>query len=383
MKKKIGIITLHQIINYGGILQALALQTVLERLGFEIEVIEKYMWPRQLSFAEKMMIYPARKIKRIIKHKNSSVRREEKAYKKAFEQYYVGASKTLPFVNKYIQHRYVYSFSELRSDDYYALVVGSDQIWRPCMVEAVNMTIKDAYLDFAKGWDVKRIAYAASFGVNDWEYSEAETDTCRLLIKKFDAVSCREESGMRFCKEKLSFPDAVTVLDPTMLLGRHDYDKLFADSPQIDKGELFCYILDDNEITQKVVDYIVQNKGWKRFDVIAKSNDVNAPIEDRTQPPVEDWLYSFKHAKFIVTDSYHACVFSIIYQKPFLLIANKDRGIARYETLLSTFGLEQRMIHEFDVEKIDDILAQQIVIDARLLSEKKDNAIKFLKDSLL
>lgn len=383
MKKKIGIITLHQIINYGGILQAFALQTVLELLGFEVEVIEKYMWPRQLSFAEKMIIYPARKIKRIIEHKNSSVRREEKVYKEAFEQYYVGASKTLRFVNNHIHHRYVYGFSELCSDDYYALVVGSDQIWRPCMVEAVNMTIKDAYLDFAKEWNVKRIAYAASFGVGNWEYSEAETETCSSLIKKFDAVSCREESGVRFCKEKLSFPNAVTVLDPTMLLDRHDYDKLFADSTQIDKGELFCYILDDNEITQKAVAYIVQNKGWKRFDVIAKSNDANAPIEDRTQPPVEDWLYSIKHARFIVTDSYHACVFSIIYQKPFLLIANKDRGIARYETLLSTFGLEQRMIHDFEVEKIDAILDQRLTIDNHIIKEKKEYAMCFLKNCLL
>lgn len=383
MKKKIGIITLHQIKNYGGILQAYALQTVLERLGFEVEVIEKYMWPRQLSLPQKMIFYPVRIIGRYLKHKKGKIRREEKEYKRVFDQYYVGASETLGFVNRHIHHKYVYNFSELCPDNYYALVVGSDQIWRPCMVEAVNLTIKDAFLEFAKGWDVKRIAYAASFGVSNWEYSETESETCRLLIKEFDAVSCREESGTSFCREKLSFFEAITVLDPTMLLDCHDYDSLFADFTQIKKGELFCYILDDNDITQNAVAYIVQKKGWERFDVIAKSNDTKASIEDRTQPPVEEWLYSFKQAKFIITDSFHACVFSIIYQKPFLLIANKDRGIARYETLLSTFGLEQRMIHEFDVEKIDDILAQQIVIDARLLSEKKDNAIKFLKDSLL
>ena len=110
--------------------------------------------------------------------------------------------------------------SQYRFDAY---VVGSDQVWRP----TYNLGDKlfDMYLAFADGQQVKRLSYAASFGVDKWEYSDDQTRICSELAKQFDAISVREKSGVKLCADNLGV-DAIHVLDPTMLLDPSDYNKL-------------------------------------------------------------------------------------------------------------------------------------------------------------
>ena len=69
-----------------------------------------------------------------------------------------------------------------------------------------------------------------------------------------------------------------------------------------------------------------------------------ASIEDRIQKPVELWLNGFREAKYVITDSFHACVFSMIFNKPFAVLPNNFRGLSRFETLLKTFGLDDRVV---------------------------------------
>lgn len=88
--------------------------------------------------------------------------------------------------------------------------------------------IENAYLDFAKEWKIKRIAYAASFGTEEWEYTGEQTNNCAALLKKFNAVSVRESSGVQLCSDNFGVK-AEHVLDPTMLLCKEDYIKLFKD----------------------------------------------------------------------------------------------------------------------------------------------------------
>lgn len=76
-------------------------------------------------------------------------------------------------------------------------------------------------------------------------------------------------------------------------------------------------------------------------------------IEKAVYPPVEDWLSAFAEAEMVVTDSFHGTVFSIILNKPFWVIGNEGRGMARFETLLSTFGLEDRMIDAATVQSVN------------------------------
>lgn len=379
-RKKIGVITHPTISNYGGILQAYALQNTLVKMGFDAEVIEKRLYPRQLSFVEKLFVYPYRLLKKYVFHKKCPIKREHNLYNYAYNRWLDASKNTIQFVNRNIRHNYIFDFEELKKDDYYALIVGSDQIWRPKYL--INIQIGNAFLDFAKDWNVKRISYAASFGSEQWEYEEENTKTCRELLKRFNAVSCREYKGEFFCKSYLGYPTATTVLDPTMLLDEKDYLSLCEGQKFEDDSGIMCYVLDKDERSEQIVGYIQEQLGCNMFEVRAKSTSINASFEEKVQPPVERWILGFKNADFVITDSFHACVFSILFQKPFILLVNHDRGAARYATLLDYFDLSYRMIEYFDEKKIEDILSRPLVVNQSILAEKREQAMSFLKNGL-
>ena len=133
------------------------------------------------------------------------------------------------------------------------------------------------------------------------------------------------------------------VLDPTMLLDVQDYVDLVkrADIPK-SKGTLLCYILDETESTTDLISRLASETGLVPFRGNSRVEDWSAPLAERIQPPVEQWLRGFMDAELVVTDSFHACVFSILFHKPFVVVGNKERGLARVKSLLKMFGLEER-----------------------------------------
>ena len=209
--------------------------------------------------------------------------------------------------------------------------------------------------------------------------SNAETEECRRLIQTFDAVSVREDSGVSLCAKYLRVNSSL-VLDPTMLLSIDDYVNIInqANIPTSD-GTLLTYILDDTPDKQVLLKNIAQEKKLKIFKVNAKVEDLSAPLNERIQPPVERWLKGFQDAKFIVTDSFHACVFSIIFNKPFLVFANVDRGFSRFLSLLKMFELEDRLIMGNSVSDASDEINWDRVNS--ILLQKKECAINFIKRS--
>ena len=332
---KIAILTLPLHTNYGGILQAYALQTVLERMGHEVCLIEKRRRPVRLPLWKAPLVYGKRILKNMAGHPfpifyEQKINREEPWVRQNTDK----------FVARYIKRRIVGDFSEIKEGDYDAFVVGSDQIWRPIYF---NDRIERAFLDFTEGWDVKRIAYAASFGTDEWEYTQGQTRRCGELLKRFDAVSVREASGTVLCRKHFGV-EAQHVLDPTMLLAREDYIRLFesANTPK-SNGTLLNYILDDTPEKTALVNKIAGERHLVPFKVNSRVEDKTAPLADRIQPPVEQWLRGFHDAEFVVTDSFHACVFSIIFQKPFIVVGNAKRGLSRLSSLLAMFGLESQL----------------------------------------
>ena len=135
--------------------------------------------------------------------------------------------------------------------------------------------------------------------------------------------------------------NASHVLDPTMLLDVQDYVDLVkrADIPK-SKGTLLCYILDETESTTDLISRLASETGLVPFRGNSRVEDWSAPLAERIQPPVEQWLRGFMDAELVVTDSFHACVFSILFHKPFVVVGNKERGLARVKSLLKMFGLE-------------------------------------------
>jgi hypothetical protein len=358
---RIGVLTLPLHTNYGGILQAYALQTVLERLGHQVNVLNCSQVKSKPS--KWFLVYLIRIIKKIIFGRKLLVFAEQ-----FHNKYYPEISKkTQAFIETYINQRIIQSLNDIKCNDYDAIVVGSDQIWNPSYFRRLwNSTMENAFLNFTDKWNLKRIAYAASFGCDMWNLSSRETAVCKKMIQKFSCVSVREKSGVEICKKYFGvFADLVP--DPTLLLNKEDYLNL-VEKAKVNKstGNLLCYILDDSAEKRELVKIVADDRNLIPFKVNSKIEDVFAPIEERIQPPVEQWLQGFCDAEFVVTDSFHACVFSIIFGKPFIVYGNAFRGLARFKSLLSIFKIEDNLIlslAEYSKEKGGLIVAEKIVKD--------------------
>ena len=363
---KIGILTLPLNSNYGGVLQAYALQTVLKRMGHDVLEVElkknlrwQYppLWKIPLSFGKRFLF------KYIVRRKNQKIlleRYERKIYPLLVHDIF-------DFISKYINQFKVDKFIDCKGK-FDVWICGSDQIWRYKYYTFFEGDIANVYLKFLGDESCKRIAYAASFGTDNWEYPAKETAECKNWIQKFDAVSVREETGVKLCSTYYDIK-AKHVLDPTMLLSKDDYVDLIekSDVPK-SKGNLFCYILDNTDEKMNVVKNIEKQRHLSSFFMKGDCGNWTEDLEKRIQPPVESWLRAFYDSEFIVTDSFHACVFSILFHKQFLVIGNKERGLARIYSLLSMFGLEDRLTSDtgldinrmktIDYDRVDEILAK-------------------------
>ena len=329
--KKAVIITLPLGENYGGILQAYALQKVISDLGMNAVTVH-ISKQRRLTITIKMV---AKTILHVIKPSISNLTSKDTLIK---------TEKTRQFVNKNIK---TIDKRHLYNDDFDAYIVGSDQMWR-----AKYVNIPDYMLNFttAKTSAVK-ISYAASFGKDDLnEYRNSDMKESSRLAKNFDGISVRERSGVKLA-EKHWGVKALHHIDPTMLIPKKQYDSLIK-SNQVNtykpEGKLFVYILDKSSEKEKIVEKTSQLSGLKKFGFMPPSTNSKRAFRNNPEkyklPSVEQWLRSFRDADFVVTDSFHGCVFSIIYNKPFIAIGNKSRGLSRFTSLLKLFGLENRLI---------------------------------------
>lgn len=338
---KIGIITQPLHSNYGGLLQNYALQQVLKRMGHEVVTLDQsnVKSKRWRTYAACVKTFLLRSIgkgksRTYPFYISDSIRKQIRVHTDRFINKYIFRS---PVLNEKEDFK---TFTEIAGID--TLIVGSDQVWRP----RYNKDVLRSFLDFTEGMSVNRIAYAASFGVDSWEFTQEHTMQAKELIKTFDAVSVREDSGIGLCKEYLGC-DAVHVLDPTMLLDKEDYIKLVEEEHEpVSKGDLFTYILDASPEKQSVIEEVATMLKLTPFTSMPQ-NKINREtvkqIETCIFPPVTQWLRSFMDAKFVICDSFHGAVFSIIFNKSFLVIGNKDRGMSRFDSLLKMFGLEDRM----------------------------------------
>ena len=342
---RIGILTLPLHTNYGGILQAYALQTVLERMGHEVVVFDT---PNRMPLPPLKDI-PKYFLKRIVK-------KQLGRNQKIFYEYYqnkkvipVVSQNTQKFINSYIHRKEIRDFHELNEKSYDAIVVGSDQVWRPLyFVPGWRwQEIENAFLSFASKWNIKRLSYAASFGTEDWEYTDQQTRRCKALLQVFDAISVRETNGVTLCKKYFDM-NSVHVLDPTMLLNEADYSIFFqkSNTPK-SNGTLLNYILDETEKNRVLIMNVANQKCLRAFSVTNPyENDETKPLNERIKPSVEKWLRGFYDAEFVITDSFHACVFSILFKKQFVVVGNKERGLSRIESLLLCFGIENRIVED-------------------------------------
>lgn len=363
---KIAILTLPLNNNIGGILQAYALGHVLRCMGHEVVHIEKketHSVVYQSSYKFYSWWYTRRWIKQLLFRKRRLKEHHSNTYKLR-----KSTSAIRDFVSKHVPRKILKDWKDYRMEKFDCIVVGSDQIWRPVYYPY----IEHAYLSFTTGdKSLRKIAYAASFGVDTWEYSEEQTKQCAQLLRQFFAVSVREDGAVRLCKTYFDI-DPDHLPDPTLLLTPEQYMKLVGVS-DINKEQaqvLVSYILDPTEDKTMAIDQICQKKGY--IHIAAK----------REIPSVEGWLKDFMKASFIFTDSFHGCVFSILFHKPFIAYGNNKRGLGRFTSLLKKFGLENRLVLKAsEVDTLKDEVINWQAVDA-CLAKERNLATNFLQMAL-
>lgn len=378
MNKKIGLVTYYGD-NYGACLQAYALQSSINSLGYICSIVE---YNNILSQVEKENVVS--KIIRVLKDGN---------IRHAISRY-----KTSKYITEANQHRHVLcekfrqvnlniAHNKCVSDkDFYlippefdAYVCGSDQIWNPTFYGECHPIY---YLDFVpKG--KKRIAYAPSVGVSyiDQKYA----DDLTKYLNKFDNISVRETNSVKllsqFTSKKIEW-----VLDPTLLLKEQDYVKLESNIRIPNKPYIFCYLfgMEDNiddikRKIQSITDMPIISIPFVKREIL--SDDIK--IMDAGP---SEFIHLIKNAALVLTDSFHATAFSINFKVPFVSLLRqkeneKNEMSSRIKSILSKLNLEHRLVR--DINSIPEDLLSIDFADAEMkLEQYRKASVQYLKEAL-
>ena len=372
---KIGILTLPLQRNYGGLIQNWALQQILMRCGYESETIALIQPNLKL-----VIIRCASLIKCIIRKylfncKNVYI------YSILNPEY--NPSYPIYADNEFVKHINQSKFlianlnlkRYIRKHEFDALIVGSDQVWR----EEYSPNILSYFLDFLpKEGKIKRIAYATSFGKEQDYISAEKIPECRRLLGLFDAVSVRENEGFDIVKRDFGREQVEKVLDPTLLLTAEDYEKIIQPKDRHHKPYIASYILDKSEDKASILKQIAD---IKKLPI----DEIDTEVKSGKMATMSQWLANFADADFVMTDSFHGTVFSIIFGKPFVAIANKERGLDRFISLLCELNLLDRLIfdiNDFEANKEQLLSGIDYALIKNRLNTLRKNSIKFLDDAL-
>ena len=427
---KVAIFTLPLVNNYGGILQAYALQRALESYGFDAPVVNLKIRQRGF-FSRDYLKFLLAKLIYFKKYKNAEF---------STLRYYTDTQR---FIAQNIETtREIYSPAALKrlfeQEKFGACVLGSDQVFNPPYFDAFE---NDFSLGFAPQSCIK-IAYAASFGGKSFKGTR-DLELHKANLAKFKAISVRERGATALCESVFGISGAAFVLDPTLLAGREVFEKFIssaansvkpggaelaqrdtencaeADDVQIaicaasqetkaakigaaaqnlngtaadiadtafsaqdagenavcaantaQKGQIFAYILDQNERKSEILKSVSEREGLGVREVNDKANRVS----------IEEWLSLIAGAQLVITDSFHGCAFSILFNKPFFAFINENRGSSRFYSLFESFELQDRVI-----KSASDVSLSKQVDWARvneILSRRREASREFLISNL-
>ncbi|BDZ64535.1 polysaccharide pyruvyl transferase family protein [Agromyces mangrovi Wang et al. 2018] len=376
MSRRVLIKTLPLHTNYGGILQAYALQRVIRELGHE--VVTDTTTPASLRRRLRFRYWALRRaVRRMLPLRFDWAWRAGHEVARRQRRFEATRLRQGRFVERAWSDRARARLAR-RFDTF---LVGSDQVWR------AYYTVVPRYLfDVLPGGDggPRRVSYAASFGVDDLsEYSDAARVESASLLRRFDAVSVRERSGVRICSDEFAVR-AERHVDPTMLLAPADYRALAVDAADaVGDPAVLVFRLDESDDLDAVESAIAGRLGLSTRTLLPGSppSTYSAYAEDPAaydRPSVERWLAEFSSAEFIVTDSFHGCVFAILFNRPFVAYANARRGSARFDTLLEVFDLRHHLVEAADDPIDDRVFDPDWESVNRILAEERSNALAYL-----
>lgn len=347
---KVGIVTITIGINYGNRLQNYALQNVLNKLGVEAITFENIYQEKSLK----------KKIQRYfeLRKKNRIFKLKLKRFKDFNDKYIkIGEKIKSYYVPPKLSEKY----------DYF--ICGSDQIWNPYYSGNTGTN----FLDFVPS--KKTIAYAPSFGTAD--IPEEKYEEFKKYLNHIKYLSCREEQGIKLIKN-LTARDAKLVLDPTLLLSKDEWKKIVKKPKYIPNNEyIVTYFLgNQDEEYKKYINKVAEKNNLQVFDIMDMSD-----IEKFSTNPSE-FIYLIENSELICTDSFHGTVFSIIFNKPYVLFerkSNMQKMNSRFESLKNVLELPERNYTNLKDEEIFNLDYDSINKNLKL---KKQESIEYLKDVL-
>lgn len=352
-KKRIAIITLPlSNYNYGGILQAFALQRFI-REQFDaapFHLLREYDLSPSIRIKSKLHQLLFRRLYH-----------NKRTYYRPLKQF---------IDNEIVLSKPLYSkqalLNELSKHNTDVVITGSDQVWRKKY--AFNIA-NDLFLKFPfKG---PRISYAASFGSEDFQ-----DKSLIPYLENLDGISLREEDAHHHLK--VLGLNTYHHIDPTLLLDASKYSQIADRSLKDFHGKLVVYMLDKSPEAEQWVLAVARKNGLE-IQRIGVKDKVNLSDFKNSHAPVdgiEDWLKAFRDAEFILTDSFHGCVFSLIFKKSFLTVGNEKRGLSRFHSLFNLFSINDRIVNigtEVDIRR---------GIDHSMVHEKLKVHIQQAKDYL-
>ena len=385
--KKIGLAVVTYVNNYGSFLQSFATQQVIRGLGYDTEVInidgvnatikkarKKYFLKRCFNINE-LKSY-AVTIHGIVKGKldkkyAKDIRTRNNVFNNFRKEYFNFSPVTKTWEEM-----------SLLCEQYAAVVVGSDQLWRPVNIEGDFYT-----LNFVPD-EINKVAYSTSFGVSSLPKKTAEK--AKKFLNRINSLSVREVSGQKLVKELIG-KDIPVVCDPTMLLSAEDWDKYVDKKPLIDSPYILCYFLGSNEEYLKFAKRMKQEKGLKIVGLVHcagynKHVDVYMDEMPFCAGPLE-FINLIKHAEYVLTDSFHCCAFSILFKKDFFAFrrfADNDEMSTndRLVTLFDWTGIKGRLLN--GTEDITNSLFTPIDYEYVMsrIQEKREDSMKYLANAL-
>jgi len=328
-KKRIGVISVENDDNPGNNLVKIAMSQKLKELGFDPTIIAITNKNYNLSFLKNIV-----KLKEI---KNS--------------------------------------FSELNKDDYDILMVNSDQTWT---FSERRIFYDVAFLQFAENWNITKFVYGASLGGSNWFFNKKDDIKAKYLLRDFKGISLREKMMIPLAKEHLNI-DASFVLDPTFLIDKSYYLNLIKDYNKdfdLNKKCLFVHLLYENKEISEIV-----KEAKEKFNYIIYNSTNKDTYKDGDF--VQNFLFGINNCQSVITDSYYGIIFSIIFNKPFLSYMNSNGGgEGKFISLKETFDLSNRIIHQEELSKNLNLLANPLNISQVSLDSLKQSSTDFLKRCL-
>ena len=356
---KIGIITFHKAINYGAVLQSYALQKKLNNLGYDAEIID----------------YVCDKLKQNYKLFNLN-NKTAKGIMTTFVYFplkYIRSKKFKQFIfnNLKLSKDKDISQEELRiiAKRYDYVITGSDQVWNPKLTNGDT----SYFLDFVE--KCKKIAYAASFGTNS--PTDQEKEFYLANIKDYSLMTVREEDSAKFISQLLN-EHVESVCDPVFLLHKEEWTRVFNPKPLFNKPYIFVYCLHEKS-SYKYAEQLAKKENLKIVCIPSSLKDSVDGKKDFTAG-VETFLNYIYNASCVITDSFHAIAFSLIFNKSVrIVLKNEYKSLnGRLYAIAKKFCVEQCLAHENSIFS-DSMVNINYNNVNHLIERERQKAIDILK----